>query len=77
MQLVMAFRGDSCGTAILGGNRLIFGSVLIANWASLSGVLVVGWVVATASLVGGVVYDFLYENWIDNVCLYLLLRLRV
>ena len=31
MEQVMAFRGDNWGTAIVGGNRLIFGSVLIAN----------------------------------------------
>ena len=53
--LVMAFKGGGWGAGILGALSIIFGLILILNWASLATVLTFIWIVAIFALVGGVV----------------------
>ena len=52
--VVMAFKGGGWGAAILGVLSVIFGTILVLNWANLGTVLVFYWVVAIFALVGGV-----------------------
>lgn len=53
--LVVAFKGGGWSAALVGVLNLIFGAVLVANWASLSSVITLVWVVAIVSLVGGAI----------------------
>lgn len=53
ISLFLAFKGGGWGAAIMGILSVIFGGVLIANFASLSSVVTLVWVVALFSLIGG------------------------
>lgn len=55
VSLVMAFKGGGWGAAIMGVLSLIFGGVLVANFANLSSIVSLVWVVAVVSLIGGVI----------------------
>jgi uncharacterized membrane protein HdeD (DUF308 family) len=52
--LVMAFKGGGWGAAVLGIISIIFGIILILNWANLGMVVAFVWVVAIFALAGGV-----------------------
>jgi uncharacterized membrane protein HdeD (DUF308 family) len=52
--LIMAFRGGGWGAGILGGLGIIFGLILIANWASIGSGLAMIWVVAIFAFIGGI-----------------------
>ena len=54
ISLVLAFKGGGWGAGILGALSIIFGLILILNWASLATVLTFIWIVAIFALVGGV-----------------------
>jgi len=58
ISLVLAFKGGGWGAGILGAISIIFGIILIANYASLATVLTFIWIVAIFALVGGVVQIF-------------------
>ena len=53
--LVMAFKGGGWGAGILGGLSIIFGLILVLNFANLGTVAVFIWVIAILALAGGVV----------------------
>ena len=55
ISLVMAFKGGGWGAGILGGLSIIFGLILVLNFASLGTVAVFIWVVAILALAGGIV----------------------
>jgi uncharacterized membrane protein HdeD (DUF308 family) len=55
ISLVMAFKGGGLGAGILGALSIVFGIILIGNWASLATVLTFIWIVGIFALVGGVV----------------------
>jgi uncharacterized membrane protein HdeD (DUF308 family) len=55
VSLVMAFKGGGWSSAIMGVLSLIFGFVLVANFANLSSIVSLVWIVAIVSLVGGVI----------------------
>ena len=55
ISLVMAFKGGGWGAGILGGLSIIFGLILILNFANLGTVAVFIWVVAILALAGGIV----------------------
>ena len=55
VSLVMALKGGGWGAAIMGALSLIFGFVLVANFANLSSIVTLVWVVAIVSLIGGVI----------------------
>lgn len=52
--LVMAFKGGGWGAGILGALSIIFGLILMANFASPGIVMTLAWVTAIFLLVGGV-----------------------
>ena len=54
VSLVLAFKGGGWGAGILGVLSIIFGIILILNYASLAAVITFIWVVAIFALVGGV-----------------------
>ena len=58
ISLVMAFKGGGWGAAILGALSIIFGIILIGNYANLATVLTFIWIVAIFALVGGIVQIF-------------------
>jgi uncharacterized membrane protein HdeD (DUF308 family) len=58
ISLVLAFKGGGFGAAILGLLSIVFGVILIANYASLATVLTFIWIVAIVALIGGVVQIF-------------------
>jgi len=58
ISLVMAFRGGGWGAAILGALSIIFGIILILNYANLATVLTFIWIVAIFALVGGILQIF-------------------
>ena len=55
ISLVMAFKGGGWGAGILGGLSIVFGLILVLNFANLGTVAVFIWVVAIFAIVGGVV----------------------
>ena len=55
ISLVLAFRGGGWGAGILGALSILFGIVLILNYASLATVLTFIWVVAILAIAGGIV----------------------
>jgi len=55
ISVVLAFKGGGWGAGILGALSILFGIVLILNYASLATVLVFIWIVAIFALVGGIV----------------------
>jgi len=58
ISLVMAFKGGGWGAAILGTLSIIFGIILIANWATPAAVVTFIWVVAIFAIGGGIVQIF-------------------
>ena len=54
VSLVMAFRGGGWGAGILGGLSLLFGIILVANFANLGTVLAFIWIVAILAIIGGI-----------------------
>ena len=55
ISLVLAFRGGGWGTGILGALSILFGIILIMNYANLLTVLTYIWVVAIVAIAGGIV----------------------
>ena len=55
ISIIMAFKGGGWGAGILGALSVIFGIILIVNWASPAAVVTLIWVVAIFAVVGGVV----------------------
>jgi uncharacterized membrane protein HdeD (DUF308 family) len=53
--ILMAFRGGGWLSAIMGVLSLIFGAILMANFANLATIASLVWMVAIISLVGGVI----------------------
>ena len=58
VMLIMAFRGGGWGAGILGALSIIFGLILMANWASLAAVVTLVWVAAFFALFAGIVQLF-------------------
>jgi uncharacterized membrane protein HdeD (DUF308 family) len=58
ISLVMAFKGGGWGAGILGALSIVFGIILIANYASLATVLTFIWIVAIFAIAGGIVQIF-------------------
>ena len=55
ISLVLAFRGGGWGAGILGAMSILFGVILILNYASLTAVLTFIWIVAILAIAGGIV----------------------
>jgi uncharacterized membrane protein HdeD (DUF308 family) len=55
ISLVLAFRGGGWGAGILGALSILFGVILILNYASLTTVLTFIWIVAILAIAGGIV----------------------
>jgi uncharacterized membrane protein HdeD (DUF308 family) len=55
VSVVLAFKGGGWGAGILGGLSILFGLILIANYANLGAVLTFIWVVAIFAIAGGIV----------------------
>jgi uncharacterized membrane protein HdeD (DUF308 family) len=55
ISLVLAFRGGGWGAGILGALSILFGLILILNYASLTTVLTFIWIVAILAIAGGIV----------------------
>ena len=55
VSLVMAFKGGGLGAGILGAISILFGLILVLNFADLGTVAVFIWVVAILALAGGIV----------------------
>ena len=55
ISLVLAFRGGGWGAGILGALSILFGIILIMNYANLLTVLTYIWVVAIVAIAGGIV----------------------
>jgi len=55
ISLILAFKGGGWGAGILGALSVIFGIILIMNYASLAAVVTLIWVVAIFAVVGGIV----------------------
>jgi uncharacterized membrane protein HdeD (DUF308 family) len=58
VSLVLAFRGGGWGAGILGAISIIFGIILILNFANLGTVLVFVWIVGIFAIVGGIAQAF-------------------
>jgi uncharacterized membrane protein HdeD (DUF308 family) len=56
--VVMAFKGGGWGSGILGVLSIIFGIILIANWATPAAVVTFIWIVAIMAIVGGIAQIF-------------------
>ena len=54
ISLVLAFRGGGWGAGILGALSVLFGIILILNYANLTTVLTFIWIVAILAIVGGI-----------------------
>lgn len=52
--LIMAFRGGGWGAGILGALGIIFGIILIANWANLGSGVAMIWAAAIFAFIGGI-----------------------
>jgi uncharacterized membrane protein HdeD (DUF308 family) len=55
VSLIMAFKGGGWGMGLLGAISLVFGIILVLNFANLGTVVAFVWVVAIFALVGGIV----------------------
>ncbi|MFM8322207.1 MAG: HdeD family acid-resistance protein [Chloroflexota bacterium] len=55
LTLVMAFKGGGWASGIMGVLSMAFGAILVANYASLSSVVSLVWIVAILSLSGGII----------------------
>jgi len=58
VSLVMAFKGGGWGAGILGALSILFGIILIANYANLGTVLAFIWIVAILAIAGGIIQIF-------------------
>lgn len=58
VSLVMAFKGGGWGAGLLGAISIIFGLILVLNFASPAAVVTFIWVVAIFAVVGGIVQIF-------------------
>ena len=58
ISLVMAFKGGGWGAGILGALSILFGIILIANYANLGTIVALIWIVAILSILGGIVQIF-------------------
>lgn len=58
VMLIMAFKGGGWGAGILGALSIVFGLILMANWASLMAVVTLVWVAAYFALFMGLVEIF-------------------
>lgn len=58
VSLVMAFKGGGWGAGILGALSILFGIILIANYADLGTVLAFIWIVAILAIAGGIIQIF-------------------
>lgn len=56
--LVLAFKGGGLGSAVLGILSLVFGVILVLNFANLAAIVSLVWVAAIFAIVGGVVAIF-------------------
>lgn len=54
VSLILAFKGGGWGAGILGALSIIFGIILMANYASPAMVVTLVWVTAVFALVGGI-----------------------
>lgn len=54
VSLVMAFKGGGWGAGILGALSIIFGIILIANYANPAAILTFIWIVAIFAIAGGI-----------------------
>ena len=54
ISLVLAFRGGGWGAGILGALSILFGIILILNYANLATVLTFIWIVAILAIAGGI-----------------------
>ena len=54
ISLVLAFRGGGWGAGILGALSILFGIILILNYANLTTVLTFIWIVAILAIAGGI-----------------------
>jgi uncharacterized membrane protein HdeD (DUF308 family) len=55
MLLALAFKGGGWGAGIVGALSVIFGIILIVNYANLGYVVALVWVAAIFSLIGGII----------------------
>jgi uncharacterized membrane protein HdeD (DUF308 family) len=58
IMLIMAFKGGGWGAGILGALSIIFGIILMANWASLGSIVALVWAAAFFALFVGIVQIF-------------------
>jgi uncharacterized membrane protein HdeD (DUF308 family) len=58
VSLIMAFKGGGWGAGILGALSIVFGLILMFNWASPGMVVALVWVTAVFALVGGIIQIF-------------------
>jgi uncharacterized membrane protein HdeD (DUF308 family) len=58
VSLVLAFKGGGWGAGILGALSILFGIILIANYANLGTIVALIWIVAILSILGGIVQIF-------------------
>lgn len=56
--LVLSFKGGGLGAAAFGVLSIIFGIILVANYANLGAIIALIWVTAIFALVGGVIQVF-------------------
>ena len=56
--LVLAFKGGGLGAGVFGVLSIIFGLILVANYASMGAIVALIWVAAIFALVGGIVQVF-------------------
>ena len=55
VSLILALKGGGWGMGLLGGISIVFGIILVLNFANLGTVIAFVWVVAVFALVGGIV----------------------
>jgi uncharacterized membrane protein HdeD (DUF308 family) len=63
--LIMAFKGGGWGAGILGALGIIFGIILVANYANPAFIVTLVWVAAIFAVVGGIfqiVMSFMQRN---------------
>jgi uncharacterized membrane protein HdeD (DUF308 family) len=58
VSIVMAFKGGGWGAGILGLLSVVFGIIIMLNWASLGAIAAYVWVVGILAIVGGIVQIF-------------------
>lgn len=56
--LVLAFKGGGLGSAVVGVLSLVFGGILVMNYANLNAIVSLVWVLAAFALAGGLIQVF-------------------